>query len=194
MTPGPGQDERRGPVGGIVGVMDASGNPARPLVVTLVVDDQAQRRWDVLRSRHFPAHRLVVGAHVTLFHAIPGTREATALADVHAVAAVTGPFPVTEGAPYSLGSGVALRVDSPELLAVRADLAARWAPWLTRQDSQPFRPHVTVQNKVDPRTARWTLAELATLDDGRSATATGIALWHYDGGPWSPVGTTPFTG
>jgi 2'-5' RNA ligase superfamily protein len=174
--------------------MAPSGNPTRPVVVTLAVDDPTQRRWDVLRSRHFPAHRLVVGAHVTLFHAIPGTHGATALADVRAVAAATGPFPVAEGAPYSLGSGVALRVDSPGLLTVRAALAARWDPWLSRQDGQPFRPHVTVQNKVDPRTARQTLAELATLDEGWSATATGIALWHYDGGPWSPIGTTPFTG
>jgi 2'-5' RNA ligase len=164
----------------------------RPVVVTLVVDGAAQRRWDALRTRHFPADRLVVGAHVTLFHAIPGDHEATALTDVRAVAARTRPFPVAEGAPYSLGRGVALRVTSPALLAVHADLAARWAPWLTRQDRQPFRPHVTVQSKVDPDTARRTLAELTATTGGGTATATGLALWHYDGGPWSPLATAPF--
>ncbi len=174
-------------------MVDTSSSTARPVVVTLAVDAETQRRWDGLRGRHFPAHRLLVGAHVTLFHAVPGEHGATALADVRAVAAVTEPFPLTEEAPYSLGSGVALRVTSPRLAAVRADLAARWAGWLTRQDAQPFRPHVTVQNKVAPHVAAETLTELRGTLAAWSATATGIALWHYDGGPWSPIETVPFT-
>lgn len=174
--------------------VDTSPSAVRPVVVTLAVDDETQRRWDALRVRHFPPHRLLVGAHVTLFHAIPGTHQGAALADVCAMAAATEPFPVTEGAPYSLGSGVALRVVSTRLHAVRADLAACWSAWLSRQDSQPFRPHVTVQNKVDRHIANQTLAELRASAPGTgwTATATGIGLWHYDGGPWSPIGTVPF--
>lgn len=168
----------------------------RPIVVTLAVDRETQRRWDAVRGRYFPAHRLVVGAHVTLFHAIPGEHEAAVVADLRVTASATEAFPVIEGAPYSLGSGVALRVVSPELLDVRADLAARWRRWLTRQDAQPFRPHVTVQNKVGPRVAASTLTvlgERAAADGGWSATATGITLWHYDKGPWSHLETVPFT-
>lgn len=163
---------------------------ARPLVVTLAVDEETRRRWDELRTRHFPADRLLVGAHVTLFHAIPGEHLADVLADVRAVAA--RPFPVVEEEPYSLGRGVALRVVSAPLRTIRADLAVCWAAWLSPQDSQPFRPHVTVQNKVDPDIARATLAELRTTTGGWTATATGIALWHYDNGPWSPIATVPF--
>jgi 2'-5' RNA ligase len=166
----------------------------RPLVVTLAVDDDTQRRWDALRGRYFPPHRLLVGAHVTLFHAVPGEHRDAALADVRAVAAATDPFPVAEGAPYSLGAGVAVRVVSDRLLAVRQDLATRWGAWLSRQDGQPFRPHVTVQNKVDPLVARATLTELRAALGGWTGTATGIALWHYEGGPWAPIRTVPFGG
>jgi hypothetical protein len=178
---------------GRVGVVDTSRGPVRPIVVTLAVDGELQGRWDALRGRYFPAHRLLVGAHVTLFHAVPGVHEAAVLADVRAVASVTEPFPVAEGAPYSLGSGVALRVTSARLGEVHADLAGRWRAWLTRQDAQPFRPHVTVQNKVDPRVAGETLAVLSgSTGSGWTGTATGIALWHYDGGPWSPIETVSF--
>ncbi|PRY41607.1 glycosyltransferase 87 family protein [Umezawaea tangerina] len=174
--------------------MDTSTLPVRPVVVTLTVDEATQRRWDVLRRSHFPAHRLVVGAHLTLFHAIPGEHQDTALTDALAVAASTTAFPIVEDEPYSLGSGVALRVLSPRLHAVRTELATRWAGWLSRQDSQPFRPHVTVQNKVDPDHARRTLAQLrATGPSGWAGSATGISLWRYEGGPWAPIRTVLFT-
>ena len=42
-----------------------------PFILTLTLDPQAQARFDALRARHFPADRLFVGAHVTLFHALP---------------------------------------------------------------------------------------------------------------------------
>ena len=67
------------------------------------------------------------------------------------------------------------------------DLRARWEPWLTRQDRQPFRPHVTVQNKVTPAEARRTLAGLAAGFAPFEAVGTGLALWAYRGGPWAPL-------
>lgn len=161
-------------------------------MVTLAVDEATQLRWDDLRSRHFPADRLVVGAHVTLFHALPSERLDATLDTVREIAAATHPFAITEEQPYSLGRGVALRVTSAVLAGVHAELASRWAPWLTRQDSQPFRPHVTVQNKVAPEVARATQAELSASLTGWSGTGAGIALWRYEGGPWSAVDTVPF--
>jgi hypothetical protein len=41
-------------------------------VVTLLLDDGAQRRFDRLREAYFPPERNHVAAHVTLFHALPG--------------------------------------------------------------------------------------------------------------------------
>ena len=53
-----------------------------------------------------------------------------------------------------MGRGVAYRLDSPALPALRRELASEWSKWLTPPDSQRFQPHVTVQNKVDPTEAR----------------------------------------
>jgi hypothetical protein len=38
----------------------------QPLVVTLLLDAEAQQRFDGLRERHFPADRNHLAAHVTL--------------------------------------------------------------------------------------------------------------------------------
>jgi hypothetical protein len=43
-----------------------------PLIVTLLLDDAAQARFDRLRAAHFPSARNHLAAHVTLFHALPG--------------------------------------------------------------------------------------------------------------------------
>ena len=64
-------------------------------------------------------------------------------------------------------------------------LQDRWRPHLTRQDGQPFRPHVTVQNKVTTEVARATLDRLHAGFEPSTARAVGLVLWRYDGGPWT---------
>jgi 2'-5' RNA ligase len=162
-----------------------------PLVVTLLLDEAAQARFDAQRTALFPAGRTAVGAHVTLFHAVPGEHVEAVGADL-AAAAGRPAFPVAVTGLQSLGRGVAYRLRSAELAAVHAMLRARWEPWLTRQDAQPFRPHVTVQNKVTPEQARATLARLEGGFAPWEATATGLALWAYAGGPWEPLSRYPF--
>lgn len=172
--------------------MSGANGDGEPLIVSLVVDDHAQREWDLLRRAHFPPERLVVGAHITLFHALPHD-EAEVLAAVAEVARRPS-FPVRVGAFRSLGRGVAFAVESVELEAVRAELRGRWRDRLTRQDAQGFRPHVTVQNKVEPAVARATLEALRAGAAPPDATAVGIAVWRYAGGPWKHVGTASFGG
>ena len=158
---------------------------ADPLVVTLLLDGDAQRRFDELRSAHFPAQRLVVGAHVTLFHALPGER----VDDVRgALAAAAGrpPFDVTVTGVRFLGRGVAFDLTAPELTRLRGDVAAEFDADLTRQDRQWRHPHVTVQNKVEPAVARALHAQLSAGFTPWTATARGLGLWHYRGGPWEP--------
>ena len=43
----------------------------RPLILTLRLDPESQARFDALRRAHFPPERNLLGAHVTLFHALP---------------------------------------------------------------------------------------------------------------------------
>ena len=164
-----------------------------PLVLTLGLDDAATARFDALRRAHFPAERLVVGAHLTLFHALPGEHEDAVRGEL-AAAAERPAFEVAVTGVRSLGRGVAYDLESAELDALRASLARAWAPWLTPQDRQRHRAHVTVQNKVTPEAARALHARLSASFVPGTVTARGLGLWRYLGGPWEPVATFPFPG
>lgn len=164
-----------------------------PLVVTLLLDDQAQQRFDREREELFPPGRTVVGAHVTLFHALPGALLDDVVRRVGEGAA-REPFPVRVEGILDLGGGAAYRLRSEELDAMRGELAVEWAEHLTRQDSQPFRAHVTVQNKADRELALTTLATLRERFAPTTVTATGVAVWRYEGGPWRLVRRFPFGG
>jgi hypothetical protein len=164
-----------------------------PLVVTALFDPDTQAELDDRRRRWFPSGRRVVGAHLTLFHALPGGRR-DEVAEVLAEATGRAPIPATIGAPIPLGRGVAHPVDAPGLAAVHDRIGRRFAGDLTRQDQQRLRAHVTVQNKVNPDTARATLAALTAQHVPWTATITGLGLWHYRGGPWEAAGEHLFRG
>ncbi len=164
--------------------------PTAPLVVTLELEEQAQERFDALRRAHFPPERLVVGAHVTLFHALPG-EQVDEVREVLADAARREPFAVTVARVRSLGRGVAYDLTAPELAALHVDLLRR-LPVETAQDRQRLNAHVTVQNKVEPEQARALLAALAADFAPYDVQALGLRLWRYLGGPWEPVETMRF--
>lgn len=154
-----------------------------PLVLTLQLEPAVQQRFDAERTRLFPPGRTQVGAHITLFHALPGEHEPNLTADL-AETTRRPSFDLAVSALMPLGRGVAYRVVSTALDRLQAELQRRWAPWLTRQDSQGYRAHITVQNKVDPTLARRTLADLAQTFQPFVTRATGLDLWEYQGGPW----------
>ncbi|SSC22543.1 Cyclic phosphodiesterase, partial [Klenkia terrae] len=158
----------------------------QPLVVTLLLDAEAQQRFDGLRERHFPADRNHLAAHVTLFHAVPGEHEDAVRADLAAAADRPG-FDVEVAGLRLLGGGVAFDLRSDDVTDLRTALARSWAPWLTRQDAQWRHPHVTVQNKVAPEVARALHADLAADFTPYRVPAVGLGLWRYLGGPWEPV-------
>ena len=157
-----------------------------PLIVTLLLEEAAQQRFDRVREQHFPAERNFLAAHVTLFHALPGEQLDAVRADL-AASADRPAFDVAVTGVRFLGRGVAYALASSELAAVRAGLVSSWQPWLTPQDRQKHAPHVTVQNKVAPAAARALherlLAEFVPYD----VRARGLGLWRYLGGPWEAV-------
>lgn len=165
-----------------------------PLILTLAFDPDTFARLDALRRRHFPPARNLVPAHVTLFHALPGGAEADIRDELRAVAAPHPPMPVRFPGVRSLGRGVAVTVEAPDLARLRGRLATAWVRWLTPQDRQPYRPHVTVQNKVTPAEARAVLDELAAGWEAFAGTGTGLLLWEYHGGPWELAEEVPFSG
>jgi hypothetical protein len=161
-----------------------------PFILTLTLDPVSQAGFDALRSAHFPPSRLLVGAHVTLFHALPN--------DLHVVqaveteAALIAPFPVSVTGLRFLGRGVAFALESARLHGLRTRLQERWTTRLTPQDRQAWRPHVTIQNKVEPAVAKELHAALSAAFVPYTITATGLALWRYRNGPWDSAGLFPF--
>ena len=181
----------RNPGQGDASQLQPARDPA-PLILslTLAADDQA--RLDRLRDAHFPPERNFLAAHVTLFHHLPGPEHDAVAATLAEASASVAPFPVRVARLQSLGRGVALALDSDQLVRLRAGLARRWADWLTAQDRQGFRPHVTIQNKVDPAVAKALMAELSAGFAPWTVEATGLSLWRYRGGPWEAAGVFPF--
>jgi 2'-5' RNA ligase len=156
----------------------------RPLVVTLRLDRPARERFEAQRSALFPRGRTAVGAHVTLFHALPGHLRQDVEAELGRLAASL-PFPVDLTGIVPLGRGVGYRLAAPQAQVLHRRLQDRWRTHLTRQDAQPLRLHVTVQNKVEPDVAKATFERLRdTFQPGRTR-AVGLELWRYDGGPWT---------
>ena len=156
-----------------------------PLLLTLRLAEPAQSLFQALRSRHFPAARNVVPAHVSLFHALPGEARAEIQRLLGALQAERPAIQVEP--PRSLGRGVAFPLASPELLALRASLAGSWSEWLTPQDRQRYAPHVTVQNKVTPEQARETLWRLRQGFVPWRTEGVELLLWRYLDGPWEAV-------
>ena len=93
----------------------------------------------------------------------------------------------------NLGSGVAFRVVSDDLEAIRAELAEHCHGLLGAQDAG-WRPHITIQNKVQPSVARKLLAELDKDFRPRPLGISALVLHRYLGGPWEPLARAPFRG
>jgi 2'-5' RNA ligase len=165
----------------------------RPLIVTARFDDELFAALDELRRRHFPPERNFIPAHATLFHNLPGGQLDVVSLDLLEICR-SEPMPCTLPRLKFTGRGTHADLACEPLRSLRERLAARWDPWLTPQDRQPYRPHVTIQNKADPALARRTFDQLQIAWQPRHGRVTGLELWHYAGGPWEPAGRFDFTG
>jgi hypothetical protein len=165
-----------------------------PLILTLELDEAAFAEFDGLRRRHFPPALNKIPAHVTLFHHLPGEEERGIVETLAAEVRAEAPIPVKVASLRFIGRGVAYALEAPRLSHVRGRLAAAFEPWLTPQDRQGYRPHVTVQNKVAPEEARALHRELEAAFVPREIAGTGLLLWRYLGGPWEARGRFPFGG
>ncbi|GAA5835013.1 hypothetical protein JCM9279_007173 [Rhodotorula babjevae] len=145
---------------------------------------------NTLRTRYFPAERLKVPAHLTLFHALPHSELERVCSDAQRVASATPPFTVTTGRAFLLGkNGVAVApgVGTEEGADVHAQLRAEWEPFLSKQDAKGFKAHWTVQNKVndeDKVMAAFDEVRDWAKDEGAQGEANGLVLWRYDRGYW----------
>ena len=167
---------------------------ARPLILTLALDGESFGFFDSLRREHFPPARNVVPAHVPLFHARPGAARAASGATLDVLCRRRKPMTVAVTGLRFIGRGVTYALESPELQAVRRELAGEWEHWLTPQDGQKFQPHVTIQNKADPKEARALHQRLSAGFAPFSVRGEGLILWRYLGGPWEKARAFRFGG
>ncbi|HEX8308546.1 MAG TPA: 2'-5' RNA ligase family protein [Allosphingosinicella sp.] len=146
-----------------------------------------------MRRSHYPSERNRVPAHLTLFHHLPPSVRGELGRRMAEYAAAPAPNAMIAGI-MDLGGGTALRVESEGLEDIRYDLALALQGLLTPQDRAPWRPHVTIQNKVEPREARALQARLRAGFEPRPLAIKGLALWRYLDGPWEPVKSWTFRG
>jgi len=162
-----------------------------PIIVTALLCTADFTVLDGLRRNHFPAERNLLRAHATLFHHLPPSVEHELVDLLRSEARGSDPQARLAGL-INLGGGVAFRIESPDLDDIRARIAERFAPLLMPQDRNPWRAHVTVQNKVTPAEARALLATLEADFHPRPLGLAGLAAWWYRGGPWEPIAAFAF--
>ena len=132
-------------------------------------------------------------AHLTMFHALPPSAEGELRARLATIASGPRPRASLEGL-MDLGGGVAFCVVSPDLDRIREELAEDLHGLLGAQDGGGWRPHVTVQNNVAPKTARALIAALGQGFVPRPLAIGGLGLHRYLGGRWETIALYAFRG
>ena len=147
-----------------------------------------------LRAAHYPPERNHLAAHITLFHQLPPSSLNELDRLIRRIISDTPPPAARLREIYSLGGGVAFRIESPDLLAIHARIADHFAGALTAQDQGVPRLHITVQNKVEAAEARKLRDALVADFHPRPLAITGLAAHHYLGGPWQAAFARNFRG
>ena len=164
---------------------------AGALIVTAELGASDFAWLDGERRRYFPPERNQLPAHLTMFHALAPSLEPDVRARLKLEAAAPPPRAIVAGL-INLGGGVAYRIVSDELDAIRESIAGHFHGSLTVQDAGGWRPHVTIQNKVPPAEARDLFNRLERDFTPRPLAIRGLALHRYLGGPWEALGRWPF--
>nr|WP_314444847.1 2'-5' RNA ligase family protein [uncultured Sphingomonas sp.] len=163
------------------------------LIVTAALGAEDFAWLDGERRAYFPPERNQLSAHLTMFHALPPSAETEAGRVLARQASASPPKAIAAGL-MNLGRGVAYRIVSEELEAIRRDIAHHFHGFLSAQDSQGWRPHVTIMNKAEPAAAKALLRELEASFTPRPLRIAGLELHRYLGGPWERLGRWSFRG
>ena len=165
-----------------------------PIIITAEMG-KADQAWATgLRRAHYPPERNYLDAHITLFHHLPPGHLPEIKSRLAALASECPPPVAWLSDVLMLGKGVAYRIESPELLAIREELAHDFRGLLIAQDQARPRLHITVQNKVEAPFAKALHAQLAAQFTPRPLAISGLAAHYYRGGPWENIARWSFRG
>ena len=164
-----------------------------PLIVTAELGREDFAWLEGLRRTHYPADRNQVPAHLTIFRSLPPSAEAEVRQVLRTEAERRAPQAWITGV-IDMGGAVGFRVASDELDALRSGIAERLHGLLSAQDGPGWSPHVTIQNKVEPRTAKALARSLERHRAGEPLKIAGLGLHRYLGGPWETLQLYPFRG
>jgi hypothetical protein len=151
-----------------------------PYILTLGLDASSQDFFDKQRESYFPRERNYLKAHLTLFHQLPPLPQTFAFLQQLDVQ----PFDMQVVSLMKLGAGVAYRIESDGLMRVYQNIKQHFSPYLIPQDKQPFRPHITIQNKVAIPQAEALFNRLNEDFKPFIINGNALQLWTYLGGPW----------
>jgi hypothetical protein len=167
--------------------------PSEPLIVSAVLGPEDFAWLDALRRAHYPVERNRVPAHLTLFQHLPPSVELELRRRLREANRARRPHAQAAGL-LDLDGGLAVRIVSPELEAIRAELAEMFEGVLIPHDKRGWRPHVTIQNKVAPVHARALKGRLMAGFQPRAVRIDGLAVSAYRDGLWAPVSRHMFRG
>lgn len=167
---------------------------AAPFIVTAMMGAADQRFFDALRAVHYRRGRHFVSAHITLFRQLPPSSGDELHHLLRMIAGDTPRPSATLAGVWRLEQGVAFRVDSPDLLAIRDRIADHLHGLLTVRDRGRPRLHITVQNQVNAAAARTLAGKLSAAFHPRPLVIVGLAAHHYRGGSWTRAFACNFRG
>lgn len=159
-------------------------------VLTLLTSAAHHRTLTNLRKRYFPAHLNKLDAHITLFHALPGSQlSSSIIPTLEALAQSTSPFRLNPTTPFRLRKGVGVSIPNDqggeEARDVHAELQEAWKGFLSEQDAGGFRAHYTVMNKEDDESkVADAMREVESTWMGCEGVVEGLSLFLYDRGRW----------
>ncbi|KAK5682696.1 hypothetical protein LTS10_005826 [Elasticomyces elasticus] len=171
-------------------------------IVTLLTDKPHHDRMTNWRTQYFPKRINKLDAHLTFFHALPGSKlESSIIPVLQDVAAQTSPFSVRATKPFRLKHGIALSVaktqGSQQAQGVHRALQQAWLKdgFLSEQDRGGCHVHYTIMNKVDDDAeVAKAMEEVQNTFQSDVGTAEGLGLWRYDRGWWRWERRFDFTG
>lgn len=164
---------------------------AGPLIVTADFTPTDYAWLEGLRRAHYPAEQNRVPVHLTMFQGLPPSAvdEVKHQLSLHSA---SPPPRATIAGLMNLTGGVAFRVVSDELEAIREEIASHFHGLLCAPDVAGWRPHVTIQNKVPPREARALITELEAGFRPRLLGIAALTVHRYRGGPWETLASYKF--